>query len=201
MIFMLGRPRSFDRKEALSKATLVFWRYGYDATSIAMLTDAMGIRAPSLYAAFGDKRKLFEEALGYYAETDGAFILRTFREETDARAAVERLLREAAVMFSDRSHPPGCLVITSATNCSPQSVEVENHLRSYRALTVRALEETMSNAKAKGRLPASVDVRALALFYSSVLQGMSAQARDGASRKELDAIVATALSAWPRRPT
>ena len=175
---------------------MVFWKHGYDATSIALLTKSMRIGAPSLYAAFGDKRALFDEALGYYAKTYGAFIL-GLSEGPDARAAVERLLREAAVMFSDSRHPPGCLVISAATNCSPQSAAVQARLRSFRSSTVHALEEKIGSARSEGRLPADVDVHALALFYSATLQGMSAQARDGARREELDAIADAALRAWP----
>ena len=159
---------------------MVFWKHGYDATSIAMLTKSMGVGAPSLYAAFGDKRALFDEALGYYAKTYGAFMVSVLPEEPDARTAVERLLREAAAMF-----------------CAPQSASVQQSLRSFRASTVRALEDKIGAAKKTRRLPARVDARALALFYSAVLQGMSAQARDGATRTELDAIVDTALLAWP----
>lgn len=195
---MLGRPRSFDRDDALKRALMVFWKHGYDTTSIALLTKAIGIGAPSLYAAFGDKRALFEEALDAYAKTYGAFTVQALREETDARAAVERLLREAAVAFTSGDHPPGCLVISAATNCSPQSAWVQRRLKSFRSLTVRALEEKMETAQSDGRLPPEVDVRALALFYSSMLQGMSAQARDGATREELEAVVSAALRAWPR---
>lgn len=195
---MLGRPRSFDRDAALHRALMVFWKHGYDATSIALLTKAMGIGAPSLYAAFGDKRALFDEALGIYAKTYGAFLVQALAEEADARMAVTRLLRGAAAMFAEPEHPPGCLVISAATNCSPQSATVQRRLRSYRESTVRGLEEKLGHARASGHLPARVDVRALALFYSAVLQGMSAQARDGASREQLEAIADTALQAWPR---
>jgi AcrR family transcriptional regulator len=196
---MLGRPRSFDRDDALKRAMMVFWKHGYDATSIALLTEAMGIGAPSLYAAFGDKRALFDEALDCYAKTYGAFIMQALKEEeADARVAIEHLLRGAADMFASGDHPPGCLVISAATNCSPQSASVQRRLKSFRARTVNALEEKIGIAKSSGRLPRDVDVRALALFYSSVLQGMSAQARDGANREELEAVVDTALRAWPR---
>lgn len=195
---MRGRPRSFDRDTALERALMVFWKHGYDATSIALLTEAMGIGAPSLYAAFGDKRALFDAALDSYSKTYGAFIVQTLRADASARVTVERLLREAAAMFTGKDHPPGCLVITAATNCAPQSAPVQKRLRSFRALTVRALEEKMESDKAGGELPPGVDAHALALFYSSVLQGMSAQARDGASRAELEAVVSAALRAWPR---
>src|SRR5262245_39775992 len=73
-----GRPRSFDRDEALTAATMVFWKYGYDASSVAQLTEAMGIGVPSMYAAFGDKRALFEEALVHYMKTHGSFMARLF---------------------------------------------------------------------------------------------------------------------------
>jgi AcrR family transcriptional regulator len=195
---MAGRPRSFDREEALKRALMVFWKHGYDASSIALLRKAMGIAAPSLYAAFGDKRALFDEALDYYSKTYGAFILRVLGEDTDARTTVERLLGEAAAMFASADHPPGCLVITAATNCAPQSAAVQRRLRSFRSLTVRALETKMASAKLRGALPPDVDVHALALFYASTLQGMSAQARDGANRDELEAIAGAALRAWPR---
>ena len=177
---------------------MVFWEHGYDATSIALLTKAMGVGAPSLYAAFGDKRALFDEALGYYAKTYGAFMVQSLHDEADARAAVEGLLREAAAMFGSGDHPPGCLVISAATNCAPQSAAVQERLRSFRASTVSALEAKIGAARSGGLLPRDVDARALALFYSAVLQGMSAQARDGATRPELDAIVDSALQAWPR---
>jgi AcrR family transcriptional regulator len=195
---MLGRPRSFDRDDALKRALLVFWKHGYDSTSIALLTDALGIGAPSLYAAFGDKRALFDEALEYYVKTYGAFTMRALREEANERAAIERLLREAAVAFTSKDHPPGCLV-SGATNCSPQSAWVQRRLKSLRAYSIRALEEKIGSAKARGRLPPDVDVHALALFYASMLQGMSGQARDGASREELEAIAEAALRAWPGR--
>ncbi|HEX7663791.1 MAG TPA: TetR/AcrR family transcriptional regulator [Polyangiaceae bacterium] len=194
---MAGRPRAFDRDEALENALLTFWKYGYDATSIALLTEAMGIGAPSLYAAFGDKRALFDEALGLYAKTYGAFMIDVFRGEADARATVARLLHEAAAMFAEREHPPGCLVISAATNCGPQSAAVAKRLRSFRAQTVRALEEKIEGARKHGALPKRTDAHALALFYSATLQGMSAQARDGASHEDLEAIADTALRAWP----
>ena len=195
---MPGRPRSFDRDDALERATMVFWKHGYDATSIAMLTEAMGIATPSLYAAFGDKRALFDESLAHFAKTYGAFTLETLEGEADARTAVERLLREAAVAFTAKGHPPGCFVITAATNCAPQSAAVQKKLRSYRLLTVEALERKIEHAKASGRLPRGVNAHELALFYSATLQGMSAQARDGATREDLEAVAAAALRAWPR---
>jgi AcrR family transcriptional regulator len=201
LIVAKGRPRSFDREAALARATLVFWKHGYDATSVAQLTDAMGIGVPSMYAAFGDKRALFEEALGHYIRTYGSFMARLFEERRDGtsvRAGIAQLLREAAVMFTSSDHPRGCMLITAATNCAPESATVAKRLRELRTHTVQALEARIRGAIATGELPDDVDARALALYVSTVLQGMSAQARDGATRAELEGIVDRAMRAWPR---
>lgn len=192
-----GRPRSFDRDEALENAIAVFWEYGYDATSIALLTAALGIGAPSLYAAFGDKRTLFLEVLDRYHRTYGAFTRRALTDEPNARDAVARLLREAAAAYTRPELPRGCLLISAAASCSPRSADIAARLRDLRAGGVRALEDKLTAAVRTGELPARTDPHALALFYSAVLQGMSAQARDGATRTDLGQIAASALHAWP----
>src|SRR5438067_996516 len=108
--------RAFDRDAALEIAMREFWRHGYETTSIASLTKAMGINPPSLYAAFGDKRQLFSEAVRRYRDTHGSFGPRALEQPT-ARAAVSMLLHLTAAEYTDPSHPPGCLIISGATNC------------------------------------------------------------------------------------
>ena len=191
-----GRPRSFDRDEALEAAIAVFWEYGYDPTSMAMLTNALGIGPASLYAAFGDKRTLFLEALDRYIHTYAAFTARALAEEPKARDAIERLLREAAAAYTRPDRPHGCLLITAATNCSPQSADIAARLRHLRAFGDRALEDKIAAAARVGDVPAHTDAHALATFYAAVLQGMSAQARDGATTTDLEQIAETALQAW-----
>ncbi|MCS0605095.1 TetR/AcrR family transcriptional regulator [Streptomyces sp. LP11] len=190
-----GRPRSFDRAAALEKALLAFWEHGYEATSVADLTRLMGIGAPSLYAAFGDKRTLFEEVVRVYLGTHGAFAERAFAEESTARAAVARTLREAAAEYTDPGHPHGCLVVHAATNCT--SPEVEALLRARRNATIAALAGHLRADHAAGRLPAATDPDALARHFGAVVQGMSQQARDGASRAELEAVAGIAMAVWP----
>lgn len=195
-----GRPRSFDRDQALERAVDVFWEHGYDATSVSALTSALGIGAASMYAAFGDKRTLFLEALDRYLHTYSAFILAALTEERRARDAVARLLSEAATAYTRPDHPPGCLLITAATNCTPQSSDVAGRLRELRAAGRRALQDKITDGVRSGELPPGTDARALATFYSAVIQGMSAQARDGATRADLEHVAETALLAWPPEP-
>jgi AcrR family transcriptional regulator len=196
----MGRPRTFDRDDALQRAVDVFWEHGYDATSVALLSQATGISTPSLYSAFGDKRTLFLEALDRYLHTFGAFTARALTEEPTAHRAITRLLRDAAVAYTRPDHPRGCLLITAATNCTPQSDDIKAQLRDLRRAGANALEQKITTAIGADELPADTDPGALAAFYSAVIQGMSAKARDGATREELDDIAAIALRAWPQVP-
>lgn len=190
-----GRPRSFDRLTALEQATMAFWEHGYETTSVADLTRAMGISAPSLYAAFGDKKALFEEVVEAYAVSYGAYGGRAFEEEPTARGALGRMLREAAGIFTDPAHPRGCLMISAATNCS--NPEVEQTLRERRARNLASFEARIRRGVDAGELPAGTDAGTLARLYGAVLQGMSQQARDGATRAELEAVAEAAMRSWP----
>jgi AcrR family transcriptional regulator len=191
-----GRPRSFDRETALEKALLAFWEHGYEATSVSDLTRVMDIGAPSLYAAFGDKRSLFEEVVREYGAKYGSFTGRALAEEPTARAAVERTLREAAVEYTDPAHPYGCLVIHAAINCT--TPEVERSLRERRNANIAAFESRIRADVAAGELPADTNAAALARHTGAVIQGMSQQARDGASRAELESLAEIAMAIWPR---
>ncbi|MCJ1678076.1 TetR/AcrR family transcriptional regulator [Streptomyces sp. APSN-46.1] len=190
-----GRPRSFDRDAALDKAMRAFWERGYEATSISDLTRELGIGAPSLYAAFGDKRKLFDEVVVVYGSRYGDFAALALAEEPTARAAVERILREAAEVYTDPAHPPGCLVISAGINTT--SEEVAEALRERRNANLAMFESRIRADIAAGVLPADTDARALARYAGAVLQGMSQQSRDGATREELEAVAELALLSWP----
>lgn len=144
-----GRPRSFDRDAALDKAMLAFWERGYEATSIADLTASLGIGAPSLYAAFGDKRKLFDEVVAVYGCRYGDFASVALAEEPTARAAVARILREAAEIYTDPAHPRGCMVISAAINTT--SDEVAQALRERRNANLVMFESRIRADVATGR--------------------------------------------------
>jgi TetR/AcrR family transcriptional regulator, copper-responsive repressor len=192
-----GRPREFDRSAALDRALTLFWERGYEATSIADLTMAMGVGPPSLYAAFGSKRELFEEVLTRYAKEHRAFMATSLLEEPTLRAGLERMLREAATAYTLPDRPRGCLVISAATNCS--SPEVQERLRDLRNSSVDQFERLIRAAIAAGELRDGAEPRVLALATSVLMQGMAQQARDGATREELEATAMLTVAAWPWR--
>ncbi|ARF57346.1 TetR/AcrR family transcriptional regulator [Streptomyces gilvosporeus] len=193
-----GRPRSFDRETALEQAMRSFWEQGYEATSISDLTRTMGISAPSLYAAFGDKRALFDEVVTEYGRVYGGFLPRAVAEEPTARRGVERALREAAAEYTLPGRPRGCLVISAALNTAPASAEVAESLREMRLANVHDIQRAITADVASGELPTTTDAAALAHYVVAVMQGMSQQARDGADRATLEVIAELAMRAWPR---
>lgn len=191
-----GRPRSFDRDRALRRAMEVFWERGYEGTSLGDLTDAMGINRPSLYAAFGCKEALFREAIALYEAVEGRVASRTLEEAPTARTAVEGMLRANVAVFADPKKPSGCMIVNSSIVGRPENAEIRAFLARCRRDSVAALRDRLDRGIAEGEIPAGADTAAMADFYTTVLQGLSIQARDGASRGTLDFVVDSAMSAW-----
>ncbi len=192
----MGRPREFDIDEALAKALHLFWRKGYEGTSMTDLTDAMGIAKPSLYATFGNKEELFRKALDSYQSTCMAFMEAAMVEPT-AREVVEHLLFGFADVTTDCAHPPGCLETNGALVCSDGADHIRRELIARRAGLVTGLEHRLLRAQAAGDLSAGADPADLARYVMTVVQGMAVQAASGAGRDALHAVVRTALRAWP----
>ncbi|MGA0532217.1 TetR/AcrR family transcriptional regulator [Hansschlegelia sp. KR7-227] len=192
-----GRPRAFDRDEALRRAMELFWAQGYEAASMTELTRAMGIASPSLYAAFGSKEALFREAIELYGRTVGAEIASAVAAAGSARGAVEAFLTASAEATTRPGRPPGCMVVLAAVQGGGgPSDDTCRELRATRQGVAAALERRLAEGVATGELPACLNLSAIASFYATVQQGMSIQARDGASRATLDAVAASAMAAW-----
>jgi AcrR family transcriptional regulator len=191
-----GRPRSFDRDTALKCAMEVFWEKGYEGASMADLTRAMGIASPSLYAAFGSKEELFRQALALYGASEGIEIWGAVANATTAYQAVEGFLMQSARVFTRSGKPPGCLVVLSALHATEPSANVRRELISMRRENVVDLAARLERGVAAGEISRAADVKAIASYYVTVQQGMSIQARDGATRKTLESIARAALAAW-----
>jgi AcrR family transcriptional regulator len=192
----VGRPREFDRDTALDQALEVFWRQGYEGTSVAELTKVMGINPPSLYAAFGNKEGLFREAIDRYAEKGTAHICEAMARST-ARGAVEALMRGSVERLTDPKKPNTCMLVSSALSCSEASVDIRDELSSRRACMETALRERFQKARTDGDLPDDADPVALALYVATVCHGLSVQASGGATRKDLMQVVDMTLRTFP----
>ena len=192
----IGRPLSFDRDAALEQAMLVFWRHGYETSSISDLTRAMGITAPSLYAAFGDKKQIFLQAVRRYAGDPKASRAAIERAPT-AHEAARTLLFAAAIAYTADETPPGCLLASATASGSASSADVQAAIAAIRAAIIESLQARIERDIAEGVLPERTDAAALARFVMTVLQGLSVMARDGLSRPSLIGIVETALRVWP----
>jgi AcrR family transcriptional regulator len=195
-----GRPRAFDRETALARATRLFWIKGFEATSIADLTEAMGIGSPSLYAAFGSKEALYAEALRHYRDNNEALVWAGFFSAGTAREAVKSFLMDSAAALTGCvvDIPRGCMVALSSVG-SEGHVELGELVRAARGVTLDRLKARLNQAISEGEIPASTDVHALARFVQTVQNGMSILARDGATRGELEAVAELAMLGWDTR--
>ncbi len=193
----LKSRRQFSRDAALRQAVKVFWARGYEGTTLLDLQKAMGgISAPSFYAAFGSKESLFREAVTVYAEEQGRDIVRALNEAASARTAIESMMYAAVAALCQRGKPRGCLVVLGAINCSAENHAAEEFLRDMRSARPKLIEQRLKRGIGDGDLPASADVRVIAAFYLTVLDGLALQARDGASKKSLLETARGALAAW-----
>lgn len=193
----VGRPRAFDIDEALDKALKVFWKKGYEGTSMPDLTNAMGINRPSLYAAFGNKEELFRKAVDRYTEKSKAMMAQALSDPS-ARVAVERFLRGVAEASTCSQNPRGCLLVQGALSCGDAAESIRLELVKRRATSEAELCRRLERAKEEGDLPPSSYPADLARFYSTVLQGMAVQTASGVGYDELNRVIDAAMLAWPQ---
>ena len=193
-----GRPREFDVDRALTAALQVFWRQGYDATSLTDLTEAMGISRPSLYAAFGNKESLYRKALDLYEREKLAYV-QTALDAPTARGVAETLLYGALDVITGIGDAKGCFGVIATLPCGEEAQSIRQDVIARRAASNAALIDRFNAAKAAGDLPEHVDPDSLAKWLYAVMQGMSVQAATGASRSELEQVIDTSLQLWPSR--
>lgn len=191
----VGRPREFDMDQALDTAMRLFWRKGYEGTSLADLTEAIGVNRASLYAAFGNKEALFQKAFTRYQALREPLINAALAQPT-ARTVVEMLLRDAARELA-RPESPGCLAVQGALACSEEGEPVRHELCMRREAMFHALRFRFERAKAEGDLHPSADPTDLAQYVATVIYGMAVQASGGVDADQLQRVAEIALQAWP----
>jgi AcrR family transcriptional regulator len=189
-----GRPPAFDRETVLAAARDTFWQHGYDGSSIADLTAAMGITPQSLYAAFGSKAELYRETLDQYRRMPRPEPGNPFQDKLDTVTAFERFLTNSAKIFTAPEHPKGCMISTAVLNCAEENEPIAHHVASMRLQTLDIFTARIERGIAEGDMRPDTSARPLARFLGATVQGMSVQARDGATTEELLALMSHALN-------
>lgn len=193
-----GRPKCFDEQHALEQATLLFWQYGYEATSIGDLTKAMGITAPSLYSTFGDKEQLFKKCLAYYQEHETCQMDSIVLEAETIRQGIYNYLQSSMRHIVQENKPTGCMYVISTMNCSNDHHQLQQQIIAQRQQKKQKIESYLSKAQELNELPSSADIPMLADFFATMLQGMSIQARDGADLNQLQKVLDLSMQVWDR---
>jgi TetR/AcrR family transcriptional regulator, transcriptional repressor for nem operon len=189
----LARTKAFDREEVLDRAMRVFWRKGYDATSIQDLIDAMGIGRQSLYDTFGDKQTLYLAALDRYGATAGARLLEPLRAGGLVKPALHQIFANV-IEESIRGPRWGCFITNAAVErapCDPETAQrVAASFRDGDALLRRALEQ----GQAAGEIESHRDPCALAHYLANAIHGLRVTAKATTDRETLQEIAAVTLS-------
>ena len=191
-----GRPRNFDAAKALDIALELFWKHGYEGTSIAMLANAIGINIPSLYAAFGNKESLFLQSVERYGEQNGVLYHQAFRKKT-AREVARAILQGEVELVTRRGTPDGCLMVQGALVTSPESEEIREIMADLRGTAEQWMAERFEQAVEEGDLPPDAKPAALACYLMTLNSGLAVQAKSGIKKKQLLEVVDIAMANWP----
>jgi AcrR family transcriptional regulator len=191
-----GRPRNFDKAEALDAALELFWKHGYEGTSMAMLTESIGVNVASLYAAFGNKESLFVQCVERYSELNGDLYHVSLKGKT-ARDVTRSILEGEVELVTQRGKPDGCLMVQGALTTSPQAEKVRQMMVQMRAMAEKWMADRFRQAVEEGDLPSDADPAALACYVMTLNSGLAVQAKSGIGKKRLLEVVELAMRAWP----
>lgn len=188
-----GRPRSFDKDDALEKAMHVFWEKGYEGTTMADLIESIGMKAPSIYAAFGNKDAIFKEVIKTYLPIVVEGQLAALNSSSEIYESVEATLKACVNLYTSEDNPHTCLVMTAAINTAPGHEEHVRALRILREKYKAAWQKRFEQAKFDKQLADDANPSELAEYFTTLIQGMTIKAKDGASKDSLDATVKLAM--------
>ncbi|MBB3608168.1 TetR/AcrR family transcriptional regulator [Rhizobium sp. BK602] len=191
-----GRPRRFDRVEALEKALMAFWHRGYEATSMNDLVVAMGINSPSIYAAYGSKEALFSEAVQHYRSHYAAALLEALNGAPDAATGLSAMFEAAIDLFTGPDRPHGCFIVSAAAGNAPEASAIQEELSRLRRERSDEIAARIHRDAIAGRLHLDLEIQALADLYTAILQGMAIAARDGVTRARLSKLYVPSITAY-----
>ncbi|CAI1541669.1 TetR/AcrR family transcriptional regulator [Serratia proteamaculans] len=193
-----GRPKQFDRDRALDSALDLFWRHGYESTSLADVVEITGAKAPTLYAEFGNKEGLFRAAVERYLQKYTTSTNQLLEQDLPIAEIVEAYVRSSAEVFTDPDTPSGCFMVCASAALSSSSDDIAEMLRNKHHSNETSLRDCFDRKVQQGELLAKTDTALLAKYIVCTIEGMSVQAREGASREDLYRLLDALMLVWPR---
>ncbi|AHC19441.1 MULTISPECIES: TetR/AcrR family transcriptional regulator [Paenibacillus] len=187
------RPREFDEDQALNAAMQIFWEKGFEATSLSDLTSKMGIQRPSIYAAFGDKKQLFEAALRKYTQSHAAYVRSRLQSNSSVKEAFYNFFGGIVAEEYEDGPNRGCFCINTMVELAPHDERFEILTREHQMYLSAVFQETLERGIRSGELEASMDARALAHTMVSLLIGITVMMKSRPARSFVDQAVATLL--------
>src|SRR5260370_38159178 len=179
-----GRPIIFDKDAALEAAMLLFWERGFEGTSMADLTQAMGLNPSSIYAAFGDKHALFSLAVKRYMGSRAQYVVKALEEPTLERV-IRALFDNTVALLTTPGHPPTCMTLAGAMGCSVDAAPARELMTEIRKQNEVAIRKRLLAARKSGELSKNINVDDYTRYLSSILAGLSIQAANGSTKAEL----------------
>ena len=187
-----GRPITFDKDSALEAAMLLFWERGYEGTSMADLTQAMGLNPSSIYAAFGDKHALFSRAVKRYMNIRAQYATKALEEPT-LKKFIRALFDNTVAFLTTPGHPPSCMTLAGTMGCSVDAAPARDLMREIRKQNEVAMRERLLQARKSGELSKGINVDDYTRYLSSIIAGLSIQAANGSTKAELKRTAQMAL--------
>jgi TetR/AcrR family transcriptional regulator, transcriptional repressor for nem operon len=190
----MARPREFDEATALEAAIECFWDRGYEATSVRDLADKMGISAPSLYNAYGDKHALFAQALERYLDLSARALIKRLEDSLSPKQAVRRFFEEIIKRSVSDRERRGCFLVNSALEVAPHDKELGAFIADRLAEIEAFFYRSIKAAQAEGAVPQDRDAKDLARLLLGVLLGIRVLARSKPERALLEGVARPALA-------
>lgn len=191
----MARPREFDEAEVLERALCVFWAHGYEATSLADLTEATGLAKGSIYKAFQDKRSLYLAALDHYLERGQRMLETTLDSAESPQAGIERWLDGIGQMARRRGQRRGCFAVNATVELAPHDREVRDRLAKHQERLRNCYVRTIARGVELGEFRRDLDPAAAAEFLSTVVNGLQVSGKAGLTKARVDAQITVALAA------
>lgn len=188
----MARNKEFDELTALHTAMLIFWRNGYEKTSMKNLVDGMNIHRRSIYGTFGNKKTLFLRALQLFEDITEKYIKRQVMTIQPAKSAIRELLEMPLLTHEDK--PPGCLIVNTAVELTIHDKEISESINQSYRKTEELIEKILTQGHERGEIPNQHDIKSLAQFIHNAFIGIRVLVKSTHDRKKLQGIIDTTLS-------